>query len=874
MTTVYGTGILYGAAGANYGRISSELAVAQEQKVRETGLTCKIFDDQLNAWEYVAGAALYAPEIYQPINGTFSQTDLGYYSYRGKGAICKLANGNIVRIRLGDGSASDRQIYIQTVTDPTIASQWTTWSVLYSGTHYSVAIVPTGASSFIVYHTRSDGLYRNNSKLWSHPSNGIWLGFYPTEQGPVDRGFAGAAIVDPFDGLRDNDLYYTTDVTATNPINHADVNNFRWQRNFLATVLMPDGRVGRLQSIPMYFNARNADNGIGVISQFVQSDSLTDQYNLTPPRLVRGLGGGAGRNWFGDSRVFKLSDGFYYLFSYEIHEAPSTIDFLSNVGIAPVWQRSKDLVNWSEPIFGPGATRSWGFAGVVESGGYLYWADSGQVWRRPTSRRTIDITNYVPNLSFSIPRDNQAGSGQVTIANPGGINDQLLGLEDKEIEIKLGIRTATGQFEFEQFDRFFLSSVIRTTDGDANRLEAQFGNLLTRLDNQLRDPTNFVGRTEWNDWQEGAKNQPFNYYFASDTRPIVGTDHSLQSKGVVLFTAWKGQNPDITFRLTGSGLGMMVKYLDPQNFVWLSYSGSVITLFERVAGVDSSVDSWNTGSTVAGKKIRFQLQFERYRLWANDVEYGSVASQRHVFAHVKPGYVGFYGTSFVASDFHFEDWEYDLTFEDLIRTALAMGDFHEASVSGATGRAFAIIWGPQTDVATPADGLRTMMEANKLQLVWRDSVVAVGKFNDPTIIKVLDNRIIQTDQEQEGDRQINLAAVDGNENSWLEVDVVDGYRRGRQINAYFDLPELLDVNSVKARALEEIARSKLGSSPGGNVVLYFDLWRMDHITWIDNVGNSNDVRVEGISVEVNQSTQPSQRMTVDTSLLTGESFSV
>jgi hypothetical protein len=87
------------------------------------------------------------------------------------------------------------------------------------------------------------------------------------------------------------------------------------------------------------------------------------------------------------------------------------------------------------------------------------------------------------------------------------------------------------------------------------------------------------------------------------------------------------------------------------------------------------------------------------------------------------------------------------------------------------------------------------------------------------------------------------------------------------IQSYFDLPELLTQDDVAERAREEIRRGKLGQSPGGPIPLLLDLWRMDPITWIDANGVSKDVRVEGISVEINQSTQPRQLSTIDTSLL-------
>jgi len=100
--------------------------------------------------------------------------------------------------------------------------------------------------------------------------------------------------------------------------------------------------------------------------------------------------------------------------------------------------------------------------------------------------------------------------------------------------------------------------------------------------------------------------------------------------------------------------------------------------------------------------------------------------------------------------------------------------------------------------------------------------------------------------------------VDGNDEHWLQADVEDAVDRGYMVPAYFDLPELLDLDAVKARAIEEMKRSAQGSSPGGTTPLFFDLQRMDTITW-----KGVTCRIDGFDVEIKQNEKPSQRQTFD-----------
>jgi hypothetical protein len=276
--------------------------------------------------------------------------------------------------------------------------------------------------------------------------------------------------------------------------------------------------------------------------------SVTD-FKPNQPRLIRGVNGSAFVNFYGDPYLAKLSDGYIYLFAAEVHERKTFGSSTADHHILPVWMRSKDGVYWSAPTPGPVVT-AWGFAGVVESGGYLYWADMGQVYRRPIGPVNHEISNYVTDLQFNLPRDNQVGSGDCTVANPAGVNDNVLLFSDKEIKVEVGLKIADGSYQFQEFDKFWIKKTTRELQGKISRLKVEFGNMFSRLENPFRDVFNFVGNIDWNDWRDGARNKAFNYFFATDTHPSV-SDNQLHTRGKVLYTGWKGQNCDVSAHFTG-----------------------------------------------------------------------------------------------------------------------------------------------------------------------------------------------------------------------------------------------------------------------------------------------------------------------------------
>lgn len=852
--SIYGAGLIYGS-GALYGRITAGLAAAQIATSRSTGLKVSLIDESINNWsDVIEDVPNNARELFSGLgNNATLQT---YWSYRRQNDSALLNNGNIIRVRVGDGSTSDFGIYTQNVASPFNTSDFNTWTLLYSGTNYGIAVVPNGASGYDVYHTKVDGLYKNNVLIWTKDN----LVSIRHIEGTTAGLFISRVQDDPRDSvnnLRDMDLWWTPNAGVTTPT--YDPINYRWYRNGIDALIAPDGRMFRYQAVALYQNPRTYQNGDTIFLSICPS--ATDN-TPSAPRWIRGLAGQVGHNTVSGIQIYKLDDGYYYLFYSEAH-SDVNFDSTATENFLVQWQRSKDGLHWSEPAAKGGAIPT----AMVHAGGY-YWGFSWQaVFRRPDASVVYDISNYVTNTEFEIPRNNQGGSGQATVANPAGINDTIINLSDRRLKVEVGAKNeSNGVYEFVQFNDWWIKNITKDLDGKIDRLKINFNDIWERLANPLRDTYNFIGQLKWNDWSTGRRNKAFNYYFLSDSAPVVTVDDRLKTKGVVLYTGWKGQNADVSvnFSSVSGNPRIIFRYLDTKNYSFVEKVGSTLRIVELINNVETEYNSAACSSDTS-PTIRLSIKWTFYQAWVNGALI--LDSSYADSVNILPGYVGFKATAYTLSNLAITDWETTLTVDELARTALAMGDYHDVICGSSSAEEVAILWGPQTDIPTAADGLRQALTTLKWEMVWVDGFILIGSFKDLSIVRVLQNEIIKTDYQDEANRRINLASVDGNEHTWIETDVVDTKDRDRQINAYFDLPELSDQDSVRERAVEEVRRGQMGKTPGGELPLQFDLWRMDVITWIDNSGASKNVRIEGMSVTIDQSKTPSQRQTLDTSLL-------
>lgn len=863
--TIYNDGSKYGD-GSLYGRIDAVLGAAQDAQVRQTGLEVQVIDRKLNSWEVVGGTSLPQSPLYVAGVSTASQA---YYGYRLRMAMCVLSNGTIVRVRNGNGTAADRQIYVQTITDPTNVSQWTSWTLLYSGTHYAVAVSPATASTYHVYSAKSDGLYKNNVFKVTLTAVIDLVAVV----GQIDAVFAVRVFVDSLDNRRVMDLKYIPNMEVNSVAD--DRWNYRWKRTQISALKHTDGRIVRVQAAGFFTDPRDVTIGEAVTIT-TAAGYTTGGDPTVAPRLIRGFGGQAGTNMIVDPFLLKCTDGFYYLF---YGENRTDADGDAAIAISTLfWQRSKDLLHWSEPIaIGFNNMMPTNIA-AVELSGYIYIANNGEVWRRPVGTTVHDISNYVPNVTMNIAGISEEGGATMTVANPEGINDDLIGLEDREVLIRPGLKGANGQYAYTDLGVWWIKASRKMVDKAISRIGISCYDLGERLSNPFRDVINFPGQVIFNDWYMGRRNKLFNYYLKGGKPTMKRTANAdgvttaiyyqvtkVSRTHFALYTGWKGHNFTASVRyrhgsMASRQFGIVYRYKDGKNYYWAKVNGSNLVLVRYRNGTATALASYAIGSTPSNPTIKVVTEYGFHYIYLN----GTLRiTHNESIMSVYPGYVGirFYSTAataFTAENFNLTTWETACSTDELIRTALAAGDFHDVVIAGGEAPQIAVVWGPQTDIKSPRDAMRYILEQYKLELVWQNGSVIVGTFKDISPVRHIEDDSLEFAQTEESGRRINLALVDGQEDSYTAIDGPDTRQRGRQIVAYFDLPTLDTHEKVVDRANEEIRRGVVGSKYQGKTRLYFDLWRMDAVSWTDGAGNDYEFRIDQIQITINQSTQPRQ----------------
>jgi len=83
------------------------------------------------------------------------------------------------------------------------------------------------------------------------------------------------------------------------------------------------------------------------------------------------------------------------------------------------------------------------------------------------------------------------------------------------------------------------------------------------------------------------------------------------------------------------------------------------------------------------------------------------------------------------------------------------------------------------------------------------------------------------------------------------------------VTAYYDLPELKSLAEVRNKAQEEKTLAVRGNSIGGVCVWRPWFQRMDIVQWTDHDGNSYLCRIEGMDLDLSQTTEPFQHVQLD-----------
>jgi hypothetical protein len=586
----------------------------------------------------------------------------------------------------------------------------------------------------------------------------------------------------------------------------------------------------------------------------------------------------------------QLSDGYYYIF---YGEQRFDADKDNAISVATLfWQRSKDLYHWSEPVaIGYDQMNPTGVA-VVEKSGYVYLANNGAVYRRPTAVVEYDITNYVPRVEMFVPTSLEEGRASIQVANPDGINDYLKDLGDREVTIEVGLKTADGSYKYTEFNDWWVDRVAQQMENAVNRLTLHTYDIFRRLSNQLRDTYNFIGQVAWNDWGVGRPNKLFNYYIRggkprfttlSASSRVIEIRRIARSQ-FTLYTGWKGHNCDITIRFRGGSLvnkkwGVVYRYVNSKNYYWARITNDEGTLqLVRVRnGSSTTLASYSISGGTSSPTIRVQVRYGFHYIYLQRNNSGDTLNLRithnETTPSVAPGYVGmrYYSAStnnYMADRFALTTWETNYTTDDLVKTALSFADLHDYIVAAGTERQLAIVWGPQTELATPAAALKELFEQHKLNMTWRNGTLTVGQFKELEIVRTIQNESIEFEVTEESGQRINLASVDGQEDSYIAIDGADTRSRGRQIVAYFDVPELDTTEAVVERANEEIRNGVTATRYRGVAPLFFELWRLDGVTWYDPAGDPHDLRIHTIQVTVEQNDEPVQHVEYELSPLT------
>lgn len=885
---------------------------------RKTGCVLQVVDDHWNDWEDFAGQDINIPVAYQTYTDAQSDDDPATYppewaqahwSYRGQAAMCKTMDGTkIVRVRLGDGiTAADRTIYKQEITDPTVVSQWTTWVQLYTGDHFAVAVEPTTGSTFRVIHAKSDGIYANN--VLKLAVTGVTR-IKPILHWPGAGAIKYQVVSQDDDGERRLDWHHVSDITAAASV--ADAANYRWYRSDMAAA---------------YYDLTAStvaawDDAVYVTRAFAEGHARSQIASavMTSTWANRTVGGGHNQ-WQGADYIkgpsgqagFHVIDnmqiafdgatdggggaGNYFLVWNEQHrDVPGNI--LSNLLNPVFWSYGRSLPGekWSEPT--PVGYTIWGLAGYVFFGNYAYLAGNGRVLRRSTVVTTIDLSNYVGEGTYDLPRGSQPGSAEITLANPDNVVGSQLGLigtseagsTDRRVVLQIGYRRELDTaWTWKEATRWWIAAMSKQTDGPAERVKLTLGDFMYPLSHPFREAISIPGNMTWSDWEVGGAGRSENYHNDTSefyrTGPNADGSYSLLNLGGdTVFTGWRGENGGVFAVFSTVSGRLLFRYQDKFNYYYAEYTGTQV----RVGSVINNVKTiLGTASVAATSSFYLYVDFR----WAKvDVYYNYTLVLPVLLTSPEPlvGFVGFGAvaqTPFTITKFRFNEWNKDYTTGGLLARLIAYSGVTQRGAASAAGSAggwgvdredaqakqLNVLWGPQSDLDTPAKAFAQYLGTGNLEAVSTiDSsgrqTITIGRFDDKTeddVEVTIDNEIIRHDHTNDGRERPNVVVVDGQVNSWTEYDRADLLNRQREVVRYIDAPELNTPGEVRSRAQNETLDARRYNSPGGEVVFNEVYDRMLPCFWIDEQGNKFFTRIEGIHAEWNLGTQPFQRQSLD-----------
>lgn len=735
---------------------------------RRTGVSARLIDTNSNSWEDFAGIDINIPVAYQyDIGGGPDEWEQGYWGYRGQASMVKsTANGAIIRVRIGDGSSADRQVYRQVITDPTDPDEWETWDLLYTGDHYAICLTPdpSGPGGYRIWHAKSDGLYTNDFKLYSITNI---VRIKPTLNEP--RMVWVQTVHEAEDGGRYLDWQYSPDAVSGEPFVD-DAANYRWYRSDLAAVNYSDTYLYRFRAIVTEGGAREQFASQTLVLDRASASDLLDDTEVNEydnVRYLEGPSGSAGYTTIEGLYVTYFEDmtgtpeegtAYRYLF-YTKRQRDAIGNTLSNLKMPLYWRRAGtlDYRVWSAPV--PTGYSVWGFSGAIHSGDYVYAAGNGRVIRRPSFASIYDITNYVKEGSYSLPRDNAAGQGSILCANPRNrigrlmdmIGNEEWGLTERKLELAVGYKRASDDdWTWKQDSPWWVSGMSKTKDSSRENLKIAFGDHWHRLSLPFMDVHSMPGKFEWSDWQPSAPNRLYNYSNATDeflrynpedapedTIPrLRATSSGTGPYGntITLFDGQMFENAHFTSRLFRWGSVVFRYNPDGYNFYAVALSPEGVTLrrftgsaLEETHNEPTNLASWEEPifSTSDGTYLTVDFRWNRIRVYINfDDE--PVIDYTLDPPDMWTGFVGWMSSTIIeVANFAVNEFNVPMTTAELIHALLAYADIQDvlllADDETASAPQIDILWGPQSDLKTPEQALRQLLEASKLNIAWRET---------------------------------------------------------------------------------------------------------------------------------------------------------
>lgn len=799
--------------------------------------------------------------------------------------------GLIYRRRIGNGDPNDRQIYSQIIYNPFNSSQYTQWNTAYSGDHYAIDLFEKDEVIYTV-HAKSDGLYLNNSKKIDMTGI-VRINCVAGRPGSLYL----VRVVEDTDGNRTMDSYYVDDITAVSPTAVYDKINYRWPHQETAAFQWTSGSstfVHRIRSLP--YSAPSVRTPLvsdDLIQEYVSSSNVSsDLGNIIPMRAASGRAGVKyiDKLWVSETHSFPRSKT--YLFFTERH-TDAFQNPLSNLHNPVFMMRTGYPIDgWTEPH--PLGFSLWGLAGAAYWGDYIILFGNGAAYMTVADTTETDLSNYALNAELTLPRGSERATGQCMLANPDDVIGQLIGMlpnqmstvPQRRVRMVIGQRRSTEEdWEDVEINDWWVSEAHRISEDGKHHIGLRLSDFWQRLSMEFRDPYYFPGHIEALEWYYGGDQSTENWYTPEGTMTRVNDTDSdgnpytklRVSKGWCVYTKWKGAHCRFSVHVAMSAAGpfqLAFRWVDAKNYWRVYYSGSTLRLQQVVNGTATTLSTTSVTANQTSFTIRVEARFGwiRYSLGGTSGSYQETGTAREdqygfVALHSKSANVTYQLVQF-------RDYEQKITTSGLVKFLLIYAGYFEFDVSEDLREIeqLGVLWGPQTDILTPSKALERLLEGNQLDVVWRPKSTADGRgqivirqLEDLEPLYDIDDEIISIDQADLSELRPNIIAVDGNEHSWTEYSRGDIHFRGAPVAKYLDLPELTTATEVRTKAQEEKTYAVKGNSLGGTCVWRPWFRKFDPVTWTDHDGNYYIARIEGMTITVDQGTEPFQRAELDLS---------